>query len=199
MQQRIEIREKVEQIVELLGSPEVSIDDRHGPKLYSRFLQGLLATPAASLERKHKIKAKSESPMVPRLELHDSGSAPRQSMSQPSSARPSAEPEAPPQGTQSPYYAAQMTADPNAMPMSDTGMNDFMIQPLPFEELLRSMQSVTDPTQWGDFGAMPGKRISLSTVRVCRLTQRLGTGFQWMNQNTNDITMSYVSVQQTGA
>ncbi|KAF7791677.1 hypothetical protein EIP86_002700 [Pleurotus ostreatoroseus] len=179
MQQRIEIREKVEQIVELLGSPEVSIDDRHGPKLYSRFLQGLLATPAASLERKHKIKAKSESPMVPRLELHDPGSAPRQSMSQPSSARPSAEPEAPPQGTQSPFYAAQMTSDPNAMPMSDTGMNDFMIQPLPFEELLHSMQSVTDPTQWGDFGAIPG--------------------FQWMNQNTNDIAMPYVSVQQTAA
>ena len=37
-------------IIDLLSSPEVVVDDRHSPKLWSRFLDGLLATPAAKIE-----------------------------------------------------------------------------------------------------------------------------------------------------
>lgn len=40
----------VQSVIDLLGSPEVAIDDRHGPKLYSRFLEKLLAKPMAKLE-----------------------------------------------------------------------------------------------------------------------------------------------------
>ncbi|TFK72942.1 hypothetical protein BDN72DRAFT_762497 [Pluteus cervinus] len=45
--QREEIRNLVQKVIDLLGSPEVAIDNRHGPKLYSRFLKGLLAAPMA--------------------------------------------------------------------------------------------------------------------------------------------------------
>lgn len=37
-------------MIDLLGSPEVAIDDRHGPKLYARFLQCLLSTPMARID-----------------------------------------------------------------------------------------------------------------------------------------------------
>jgi len=46
----VEIRGLVQKVIDLLGSPEVAIDDRHGPKLYSRFLEKLLAKPMARLD-----------------------------------------------------------------------------------------------------------------------------------------------------
>ncbi|KAJ6570517.1 hypothetical protein DFH09DRAFT_1261132 [Mycena vulgaris] len=45
--QRQEIRGLVKSVIDLLGSPEVSVDDKHGPSLYARFLKGLLAAPLA--------------------------------------------------------------------------------------------------------------------------------------------------------
>ncbi|EPQ52642.1 hypothetical protein GLOTRDRAFT_79762 [Gloeophyllum trabeum ATCC 11539] len=54
--QRVEIRRLVQKVIDLLGSPEVSIDDRHGPKLYSRFLKGLLATPIAQVDQNTDLK-----------------------------------------------------------------------------------------------------------------------------------------------
>ncbi|KDR76303.1 hypothetical protein GALMADRAFT_67889 [Galerina marginata CBS 339.88] len=44
---RTEIRSLVQKVINLLGSPAVAIDERHGPKLYSRFLEKLLAKPMA--------------------------------------------------------------------------------------------------------------------------------------------------------
>lgn len=46
-ERRKEIRTLVQEAVDLLGSPEVAIDERHAPMLYSRFLAGLLANMAA--------------------------------------------------------------------------------------------------------------------------------------------------------
>ncbi|CAA7267126.1 unnamed protein product [Cyclocybe aegerita] len=48
--QRVDIRNLVQKVIDLLGSPEVAIDERHGPKLYSRFLEKLLAKPMARLD-----------------------------------------------------------------------------------------------------------------------------------------------------
>ncbi|KAJ7158827.1 hypothetical protein C8R46DRAFT_957558 [Mycena filopes] len=45
---RHEIRELVKQVIDLLGSPDVSVDDKHGPNLYARFLKGLLKGDAKS-------------------------------------------------------------------------------------------------------------------------------------------------------
>ena len=50
MEQRKEIDGLLRGIIELLGSSEVVVDDRHSPKLWSRFLSGLLATPTARVE-----------------------------------------------------------------------------------------------------------------------------------------------------
>ncbi|KAG6876221.1 hypothetical protein C0993_004878 [Termitomyces sp. T159_Od127] len=50
IQKRLEIRETVQKVIDLLGSPEVSIDDRHGPGLSARFLKGLLAAPMAQVD-----------------------------------------------------------------------------------------------------------------------------------------------------
>ncbi|KAG1733649.1 uncharacterized protein EDB91DRAFT_1300017 [Suillus paluster] len=45
-EQRVEIRDLVQKTVDLLGAPDVALDEKHGPYLYSRFLAGLLASPA---------------------------------------------------------------------------------------------------------------------------------------------------------
>ncbi|KAL5525464.1 hypothetical protein ACEPAG_6800 [Sanghuangporus baumii] len=50
MEQRKEIERLIRGIIDLLSSPEVVVDDRHSPKLWSRFLSGLLATPTAKIE-----------------------------------------------------------------------------------------------------------------------------------------------------
>lgn len=47
---RIEIRSLVQKVIDLLASPEIAIDDRHGPKLYSKFLRNLLAKPLAQID-----------------------------------------------------------------------------------------------------------------------------------------------------
>ncbi|KAJ7034975.1 hypothetical protein C8F04DRAFT_1346236 [Mycena alexandri] len=49
---RQEIRDLVKQVIDLLGSPDVSVDDKHGPNLYARFLKGLLAAPLAKGDAK---------------------------------------------------------------------------------------------------------------------------------------------------
>lgn len=48
--QRVEIRDLVQKTVDLLGAPDVALDEKHGPYLYSRFLAGLLASPAVRVD-----------------------------------------------------------------------------------------------------------------------------------------------------
>ncbi|PPQ69168.1 hypothetical protein CVT26_003542 [Gymnopilus dilepis] len=47
---RTHIRGLVQKVIDLLGSPAVAIDERHGPKLYSRFLEKLLSRPMARID-----------------------------------------------------------------------------------------------------------------------------------------------------
>ncbi|KAG1779202.1 hypothetical protein EV702DRAFT_126760 [Suillus placidus] len=49
-EQRVEIRELVQKTVDLLGAADVALDEKHGPSLYSRFLAGLLASPAVRVD-----------------------------------------------------------------------------------------------------------------------------------------------------
>ncbi|KAJ7472669.1 hypothetical protein FB451DRAFT_1469579 [Mycena latifolia] len=49
---RKEVRGLVKSVINLLASPEVSVDDKHGPRLYARFLEGLLAAPLAKRQRR---------------------------------------------------------------------------------------------------------------------------------------------------
>ncbi|KAF9525684.1 hypothetical protein CPB83DRAFT_896852 [Crepidotus variabilis] len=47
IEERTDIRARVQSVIDLLGSPQVALDERHGPKLYSRFLEKLLSRPMA--------------------------------------------------------------------------------------------------------------------------------------------------------
>lgn len=40
----------MQKTVDLLGAPDVALDEKHGPYLYSRFLAGLLASPAVRVD-----------------------------------------------------------------------------------------------------------------------------------------------------
>jgi hypothetical protein len=47
---RTEIRRLVKSVIDHLGSTEIAIDERHTPKLYARFLKGLLNAPMAKVD-----------------------------------------------------------------------------------------------------------------------------------------------------
>lgn len=159
-----------------MGSPEVAVDDRHYPKLYSRFLKGLLDTPMAKYDPpkqpvQSNAKAQSESPTIRYGELRESSaSSTRGSVSNPSSARPSASP--PPNQHQHPHqhqpvddFSQQLAAglDPysSALFQGHNTLNvpEYFNPPLPFEpEMIQSMQSLTDPSVYPD--VMSGKWAS---------------------------------------
>ncbi|CAL1716294.1 unnamed protein product [Somion occarium] len=138
--ERGEIRELVRRVADLLGSSDVTVDDRHYPKLYSRFLKGLLETPMAKDDppisvNRQNAKALSESPAT--------------------SARPSASP--PPQEPAVDHFSQQLAAglDPysSALFQGGSGLNvpEYFNPPLPFEpEMIQSMQSLTDPALYHD-------------------------------------------------
>ncbi|KAF8206499.1 hypothetical protein K438DRAFT_1817313 [Mycena galopus ATCC 62051] len=57
---RQEIRGLVQQVITLLASPDVSVDDKHGPNLYARFLKGLLAAPPkAEYKQRRPVRSNS--------------------------------------------------------------------------------------------------------------------------------------------
>lgn len=66
---RANIRQDVQKIIDLLGSPEVSIDDHHSPRLCSRFLASLLE--ASRSYQRLPITAKAVSPPKQCAELRD--------------------------------------------------------------------------------------------------------------------------------
>ncbi|KAJ7494661.1 hypothetical protein B0H11DRAFT_2156005 [Mycena galericulata] len=59
---RQEIRGLVKKVIDLLGSPDVSIDDKHGPNLYARFLKGLLAAPLVKAGQRRPVRSGSGQP-----------------------------------------------------------------------------------------------------------------------------------------
>lgn len=61
VEQRHEIDKLVRGLIGLLGSPEVVVDEKHSPKLWSRFLSGLLSTPTAKIELSSDHLKKSSS------------------------------------------------------------------------------------------------------------------------------------------
>jgi hypothetical protein len=74
-EQETEILELVGRLIQTLGSNEIAIDDRHTPKVYARFLAGLLS--------KHRREGLSES-QPPRggLPAHPNGHVPQQQQQQ---------------------------------------------------------------------------------------------------------------------
>jgi hypothetical protein len=167
-EQRIEIRRQVQRVVDLLGSPEVAIDNQHGPKLYSRFLKGLLATPMAKIDldgqpRKSR-RPKSASPEEGRgaHEGQTTGASPASS----SSLSPPPEstlaipfdqfapmtggidPLLPFSGMSRAFTGAPLEDGTGELQLDGDSMltNDFFRPPLPFDnDILQSMQVLSEP------------------------------------------------------
>lgn len=147
---RIEIRDLIGRLIDVME--EIAVDDRHCPKLYAKFLAGLLATPMAGVDYKPPppkpkvVKAKSASPTTKRAELHNiilpgrGGTA-----SNPASARPSASPPPFPVDENGQVITNDMNQQlPPLFHELPAGFNSYFT-PLPLEpEFLQSMQSLTD-------------------------------------------------------
>lgn len=218
-EQRLEIRNQVEKVANLLGSPEVAIDDRHGPKLYSRFLKGLLATPLANADVPSPVIAGGNQPQrrSARKEKGEAGNTPDSEKSleislsngfngnftlspntfQSPSADASLDVFAPLTGAHSALVSqahyASANRVPNTIDHSTMSNNDWFSTPLPFDsELVQSMQSVQDI--FGENISLPGKYHIIFLNSAHNLTRPMGIGFNWMNSfqtNNDDIYMHY--------
>ena len=148
-------------MIDLLGSPEVAIDDRHGPKLYARFLQCLLSTPMARIDhspsslrrdpaaprRSKTASSTASSPSHPSNSTRQSLSPAPVSTSTQSSPKPyTPSPTLPPTTSNSPSPSAFASQAPQAATMSQMAASSFttpMSPPLFFDtEMIQSMQSV---------------------------------------------------------
>jgi hypothetical protein len=184
-EKRLEIRSLVQNVADLLGSPEVAIDERHGPKLYSRFLKGLLATPLATSvdslsprmntnslpQQRTTRRQKSGSGLSPDSEqsfefIQHNGSvqtSPSTSKSLLSPLPDSAFDSFPPVTggiTPSLTVQTQFSSRPSSSKQlqyaTPTDMSEWFGAPLPFDdELLQSMQSVQDSV-WGQDVSLSG-------------------------------------------
>jgi hypothetical protein len=171
-EQRQGIRDKIQRIVDLLGSPDVAIDDRHAPKLYSHFLENLLATPLARVDaspahrrtgsKRNGIKQRTSSPAASPgaeyssyFEVPQTRSAPTSHWPSPTAPRASLSP--PPVATsfgKLPASPASAYLDPQSLVLNQDNPN-FFNPPLAFDdELMQTMQSAVDQSFWQ--GVMPG-------------------------------------------
>lgn len=140
----------VQDVAEFLGRPDVAVDDKHGPKLYSRFLRGLLEMPQANIDH---------SPSSLKNSSRSLGSPP--AGTEPS--RENLEIPVPPVEISPPSLQAlqqPVPAEQGDSQMFDSGLGlqytdqfgtqplnaeDLYSPPLPFDtELLQSMQSLTN-------------------------------------------------------
>jgi hypothetical protein len=125
----------VQEAVDLLGAPEVVVDDKHGPKLFSRFLAGLLASQSAntemlSVESIKSINGRRPSAKSKGKSTYPSGLGPASNYSESPS---------PAQGI------IHLSPDSSSIHSSD-----FFQPPMPIDqELLDSMPFMADPL-WKD-------------------------------------------------
>ncbi|KAI9000635.1 hypothetical protein BD414DRAFT_8317 [Trametes punicea] len=164
---RVELRQLVAEVADFLGSPDVAVDDRHGPKLYSRFLKGLLETPLASIDHPPNVLKRAARPAAP--SPGTPGSTSDRPDSSPMPPTPVSVPRPLPTNRiiakeqrsfgQTSSQDAQML-EPLELSYPDRSTQtvngaDFYAPPLPFDqEFLQSMQSLTDPN-WSNM-VLPG-------------------------------------------
>ncbi|KAF9485193.1 hypothetical protein BDN70DRAFT_871586 [Pholiota conissans] len=171
---RKEIRVLVQKVIDLLGSPEVAIDDRHGPKLYSRFLEKLLAKPMARIDplspgpaSNALPRVKSRPPRSSASQTPDSASGTfdlppvynhpspgtNSSLSPPPTESALSFDSFAPIGPTDPFATETEVANNNADSASLDNMmsTDFFQPPLPFDDhIVQSLRSLTDPSGWQD-------------------------------------------------
>ncbi|KAE9407827.1 hypothetical protein BT96DRAFT_85827 [Gymnopus androsaceus JB14] len=173
---RVSIRSRVQSVIDFFSNPEIAVDNRHGPKLYARFLKGLLASPMVAelnflgysrlfLSRKTN---RSESPSTQSSEFsylfeHESPASTAASLSPPPShVAMSFDRFASSGGAIGPFASDHFHRSPYDM--------DYTHGPLPDGDELMRMQSMTDPTMWQD--------VTVST------------NFNWLTQFQNEVQRS---------
>jgi len=183
-EQRTEIVGTVERAVEFHGSPDIAVDDRHGPRLYSRFMGGLLervkTPPAKPSTRLSRSKRKT-----PALEVQASLQPPTTTSTPPPSSNYF---EPLPARTTTPFdhFAFPTEVDPS---VSGGGsalgltVSEFFYSPLPFDsDLVESMQSLSSLPEMHD-ASLPGTHVYISRfVLFGRTDAALRSGFGWMEQ-----------------
>lgn len=192
---RVELRQLVEEVANLLGSPDVAVDERHGPALYSRFLKGLLETPLASVDHPPSALKRAARPHMVSPGSPDSGSERPDSSPMPPTPvsvpqpPPSAEQDGPKEEQQPQYQ--QTSPGPGDVQMFDgldlvypdqpaqtINASELYSPPLPFDqELLQSMQSLTDP-EWANM-VLPGEFGDSTTPDGFQLYRAQGSA-GWM-------------------
>lgn len=182
MDQRKEIHSMVQVTIDILASPQVVNDDRHSPRLWSRFLQGLLATPMAKIELSpsalkggHALPSRrsytKKAQRAASAGAHtDAG---RGSPSDPASPAPSStamSTSSLPACTPTEQYAASDAPSPNTAASAPSSGNALQMDfpeffPMAFDnDFLQSMHSIEDTSIWQNMN-MPG--ASRSLTRCC--------------------------------
>ncbi|TRM64801.1 hypothetical protein BD626DRAFT_400336 [Schizophyllum amplum] len=173
-ERRLEIRQLVKSVIDFLASPDIAVDEQHGPKLHSRFLKGLLASPLAQV-------------FPPTNRTPKSAQASPMQESQPIAA---SSPESAGILTPAPNQAAtsfdMFTATNPFSPVQPVGvagnadfsMDDLFNPPLPGydDAIFQSMQTLSQPVQWQDITS--GESIA------CYSTSSYG-GSDWFSQISN--------------
>ena len=183
--QRVESYNLIQRVIDALESPGIAVDDKHGPKLYSRLLKGLLAT--VKLDAPYPGRTGTSHTRKPSSRTSSSlgsGSPGRSSISP---VRLGAT-----HLNSSQIHHIQADEGQNSpvdgpsgdSPSSMQGLNvqEFFSPPLPFDgELLHSMQNLTNSTEW-DGMALPGVQCS-SKVNVLPIltVPTMSSGWNWMD------------------
>lgn len=165
VEQRQGMHDMVVRVAEALGAPEVSIDEHHWPKLYSRLLHGLLADAKIdpiSSKRSHRSKTKSQSPRDSSKDSLQPSPAMPHSASLSPPALPGADQEMYNQQTR--FYEPPPTSlNQNTATFPMNAPDYFVVPPLPFDsEMLESMHSLTN--SW----VLPGECLNF-TACPCSL------------------------------
>ena len=174
--QRAEIVRTIERAIDFLGSPEIGVDDRHGPRLYSRFLRGLfdhVKTPPAKNPRS-RSKRKVSGQAAP------ANPSPAQATISPSANHFEPLP-AVQISTPFDHFAWPTEVDLSASVDHGSGLglhgvhaSEFFYAPLPFDsDLVESMQSLSSLHEMDDATAtLPGKRAFVPLSRVFQSHRR---------------------------
>jgi hypothetical protein len=163
-EKRVDIRKRVQQAVDMLSS--IAVDNSHGPRLYAKFLKGLLASPMARLDfqspatsisslprnRAGRKVRSSANPGSPGPNVSPRG---RSSMSPPPHQdADSFESFAPLRGASDPYaFGTDAGANlQNAMGLDMCSMSDLFNPPLSIDkQIIDNMNTIGEAPSWNSF------------------------------------------------
>lgn len=162
-EQRQESYNLIQKVIDALGSPEVAIDDKHGPKLYSRLLGGLLATVKldASYPGRRTSSRTRKSSSRNSSSLMSSATSPSRSSISPVTQNAVGLNTSQIQMDDGQSSSGYGSSGGSPSSVRELNVQEFFAPPLPFDgDLLHSMQNLTNSTEWEGM-ALPGTHCSL--------------------------------------